>query len=208
MARRYESPLRAAQAEHTREVILAAARGILEREGPSALTLPGVARAAGVAAPTVYRVFPTTDALLGALLEWLRPRLGMTPEQLMSVAVAALPAKNFPRFEEYAPLLRALQDTPAFNRVRVLSIPDRAGLAAERHAGELKGVGKRRLRVVTGAVYALASPVTWRWLRETWGLSATEAVEAASWGIAALLASARGEGPPKRRGASTKEKKR
>src|SRR5262245_45820414 len=134
MSRSYKSSLRAMQADQTRELILSTARTLLEQGGPSALTLPQVARVAQVAPPTVYRIFPTTDDLLRALLDWLRPRIGMTLEQLMSDDIANLPAENFPRFEEHALLLKALQDTPAFHKLRVGSVSDRAELAAERHA--------------------------------------------------------------------------
>jgi AcrR family transcriptional regulator len=196
MARRYQSPLRSAQAEQTRVLVLNAARRMLEREGPAALSLPRVARVARVASPTVYRLFPAMEDLLRALLDWLRPQIGMTIEGLFATDVADLPGENFPRFEANGRLLRALQDTPTFHQVRARSVPDRARMAAQRHAAAFASLDETQRRVATGAMYVFASPVVWRWLRDTWGLPPEDAAEAATWGIRALVAAARaGAGP-------------
>jgi len=50
----------------TRERILAATLDVLGRAGPRRLSLSDVAAAAGVSRPTLYRWFPSKEALLGA----------------------------------------------------------------------------------------------------------------------------------------------
>lgn len=60
--RSYTSELRSRQAAETRERILDAATQLLG-EGAHRLTIPNVARGAGVAVPTVYRHFPTKEDL-------------------------------------------------------------------------------------------------------------------------------------------------
>lgn len=52
-----------------RRALLDAARQALEAEGPAALGLRGIARAAGVAAPSVYHHFAGLEALTLALAE-------------------------------------------------------------------------------------------------------------------------------------------
>ena len=52
----------------SREAILAATRQAIAARGPGKLTLSAVAAAAGVSRPTLYRWFPTKDALLAALV--------------------------------------------------------------------------------------------------------------------------------------------
>jgi len=44
--------------------ILAAARGLFEREGPAAVSMRRVAEAVGITPMAIYRHFPSRDALL------------------------------------------------------------------------------------------------------------------------------------------------
>ena len=64
----YNSPLRDQQARETRERILQAARETFRERGYGATTLADVARAAGVAEPTVRAVFKTKPNLVEHLL--------------------------------------------------------------------------------------------------------------------------------------------
>jgi AcrR family transcriptional regulator len=77
-ARTYQSPLREAQAALTRQHILMAAKGYLEKHDIETLTLRHVAELSGVSPPTVYAHFPTMEALVSAFFQWVmygrRPR--------------------------------------------------------------------------------------------------------------------------------------
>src|SRR5687768_9245922 len=102
--RRYQSPLRAAQVEATRERLLEATYAILAEDpaGVPALTFQRIAEQAQVSLPTVYRHFGDQDALLAAFVEWIRPRIGLDPSHLFSLPpdrIAELPEESFPRFE-------------------------------------------------------------------------------------------------------------
>jgi AcrR family transcriptional regulator len=194
VSRRYQSPLREAQAEQTRQNVLEQAAALLEEAGIEALTIPEVARRAGVSAPTAYRYFPTVDDLLAAVLAWLRPQIGMQPERLLGSGIDVLhelPGENFPRFEQHARLLEAVMDSPSWNRIRTRSMTDRADRGAEVLSAARPDADLRSRRIASAAIYALASPITWRWMRETWGLDADEAREAAAWGMEALVAAFR-----------------
>jgi len=198
-ARKYESAVRDAKAEETRERLFEAARALLVQGGLDAVTLPKLARAAGVSAPTVYRHFPTVDALIEAFLVWIRPLIGQTRERLMTSADALprLPPENFARFEAHAAVLRPLMESRAFSRVRVASMRDRAEQGAAILEDLAAGWRARDLEAAAGAIWVLASPQTWRWMTETWGLETKEAAGAASWAIGALVA-ALGRGPTKK----------
>jgi AcrR family transcriptional regulator len=65
-ARPYRSELRDGQAQATRERILDAAMRVMAR-GIASLSVPAVAREAGVSVPTVYRHFGTKRGLLAAV---------------------------------------------------------------------------------------------------------------------------------------------
>lgn len=70
--RGYESPVRQRQADETRKRIAAAARRLLEETGYAGMTIPAVARAAGVAVPTVYAVFGSKKGIVAELLDEAR----------------------------------------------------------------------------------------------------------------------------------------
>ena len=58
--------VRAAQRAATRRRIVVAVNDLLAEEHPAALSVPAVARRSGVSIPTIYRYFPTKEALLDA----------------------------------------------------------------------------------------------------------------------------------------------
>jgi AcrR family transcriptional regulator len=67
--RRYDSPLRAAQAERTRTAILAAATELFETRGWSGTGMRDVAKAAHVSIETVYAAFGSKAVLLKQALD-------------------------------------------------------------------------------------------------------------------------------------------
>src|SRR5687768_9693436 len=84
--RRYRSELRAQQVDDTRSRILEAALRVMA-DGFASVSIPNVAREAGVSVPTVYRHFKTKQVLLDALYPYLISRSGYTtPPPPTSVA--------------------------------------------------------------------------------------------------------------------------
>ena len=68
----YESPARQRQADETRARIAAEARRVLEETGYAGMTIPAVAKAAGVAVPTVYAIFGSKKGIVSELLDAAR----------------------------------------------------------------------------------------------------------------------------------------
>jgi AcrR family transcriptional regulator len=68
----YESPTRQRQADETRSRIAATARKLLEETGYAGMTIPAVAKAAGVAVPTVYAIFGSKKGIVAELLDEAR----------------------------------------------------------------------------------------------------------------------------------------
>ncbi len=78
-----EKPLRA-DARRNREKVLAAARAVFADQGVDA-QMDDVARRADVGVGTVYRHFPTKDALLGALAEELFAQLAAHAREMLDL---------------------------------------------------------------------------------------------------------------------------
>jgi AcrR family transcriptional regulator len=68
----YESVVRERQAGETRLRIAAAARRLLQETGYAGMTIPAVAKAAGVAVPTVYSIFGSKKGIVTELLDAAR----------------------------------------------------------------------------------------------------------------------------------------
>src|SRR6187399_1107434 len=100
--------LRAEQSRRTRERILEALAAEIVGAGPEHWSLPAVARKAAVSVRTVYRHFPTRDALLAAFDAWAKERLGPGP---MSSDPGDLPEwcrADYALFEKQSELFEAL----------------------------------------------------------------------------------------------------
>jgi AcrR family transcriptional regulator len=70
--RAYESPARQRQADETRSRIAEAAIRLLTESGYAGMTIPAVAKAAGVAVPTVYAIFGSKKGIVAELLDQVR----------------------------------------------------------------------------------------------------------------------------------------
>jgi AcrR family transcriptional regulator len=78
----YASPARQRQAGETRQRIAEAARRLLEETGYAGMTIPAVAKAAGVAVPTVYAIFGSKKGIVSELLD--AARFGEGYQQLLA----------------------------------------------------------------------------------------------------------------------------
>src|SRR5579863_10414483 len=73
----YHSSLRQEQMRRTREQILEALVRTIG-QGVAGLSIPAVAREAGVSIPTVYRYFHTKQELVSALGSYLMQKMGLS----------------------------------------------------------------------------------------------------------------------------------
>ena len=183
----YNSPLRAEQKQRTHERILEAAAEQLLHEGLEELSLPRAAKRAHVSVPTVYRHFPTQEALMRELTEWVGRRININevPE-------------NVDEFTEWVPRLFAYWDeNEALIRARLLS---RVHRQIHRDAGHRKDEAiEKAMEDVTAQldpldarracalVRLLVSGAAWEMMRDSWGLTGEQAGEGLAWAINVLV---------------------
>src|SRR5919106_4935849 len=185
--RPYESPLRAEQLEQTRRRILRALADVLADEAVDEVTIPIVAMHARVSVRTVYRHFPTKEALFDAFGEWAEEHLRLVllsyPETLEGVREMA-PAL-YRMYDERAPLIRALlskrgQEIRARTRRRRLATFEKAMREVT------DGLGPAERRRALGVIYLLVSAPAWQAMRDQWELEGQEAGKAAAWAVRVL----------------------
>jgi AcrR family transcriptional regulator len=187
-ARVYDSPLRAEQMEQTRVRILRAVTEVLADPATEEVTIPLVARRARVSLRTVYRHFPTREALFDAWAEWvdesLRIHLHSYPERADRLADFVL--ELYRSYDESEALVKAMLNSRAARAVRKRT-RRRRQRQFERAMNQLTGEleAKERLRALA-VVYLLVSAPGWQAMREQWGLDGSEAGEAAAWAVRVL----------------------
>jgi AcrR family transcriptional regulator len=196
--RTYESPLREEQAEQTKARILdATARVLAAQDGR--LSIPAVAREAGVSIPTVYRHFGTREELLGALGPHFVAKLSnadkVPPANLDELRAFLL--QQAADYEETEPALRAALTTEAGQKARRDFMPRRLELIEQGLAPLLEGVSDEdRMRIRN--VYLLhASSAGYRASKEYFDYSNEELADQIVWLVETLA-----------RGAKTKNRNR
>jgi len=187
--------LRAAQAQATQARILEATVSVMAR-GVASVSIPAVAREAGVSVPTVYRHFGTKRDLLAAVFPHVLRRAGLDelvpPRSIdeLSHGVRAL----FERIDSAGDLARAAAASPAAEEVRRVDMPARLEMS-RRLAGSIvpkltPGDRDRIARLLTILISASALRV-WR---DHLGSTVEEAANDIEWVIgAAITASTRSE---------------
>ena len=195
-ARPYRSGLRQEQAAATRARILEATLRLMGG-GIADLSMPAVARAAGVSVPTVYRHFGTKADLLAALYPHVARRSGLDavsdPRSIDELRdrVRAL----FGRLDDLDDLARAALASPLADAARRETMPERL----------------RRIRALVGSIepplaaddaarivrllVILTSSSTLRIWRDLLGSSVDEAAGDVEWAVRAAVAASAGAAP-------------
>ena len=187
--------LRAAQAQATQARILEATVSVMAR-GVASVSIPAVAREAGVSVPTVYRHFGTKRNLLAAVFPHVLRRAGLDdlvpPRSIdeLGHGVRAL----FERIDSAGDLARAAAASPAADEVRRVDMPARLEMSrrlADSIVPKLTPGDRDRIaRLLTILISASALRV-WR---DHLGSTVEEAANDIDWVIsAAIAASTRSE---------------
>jgi AcrR family transcriptional regulator len=183
--------LRDRQKSATQELILAAVGRCMQDRGLEELSFADVAAEAGVGLRTVYRYYPTKDAMLDAFWSWLHASLGIDAFPQTAKELVALPAKVFPMFDAQEPIIRGMMSSRQGREVR-LRVNDKRQAAIRKSVLDGTGpVPEPALTRICAAVQLLYSATCWFTMKDYWGLDGDEAGKAAGEAIQALIDNAR-----------------
>jgi AcrR family transcriptional regulator len=189
--RTYRSELRVQQAEETRVRILDATVRVMAG-GLAYLSIPAVAREAGVSVPTIYRHFETKRDLLAAVYPHVVRRAGLEevpPPRSMDELRDGLRA-YFELTDSLGDLARAAMGSPASDGPRRINMPDRFAIFRRlADSIEPKPPKMDRDRIARLLVILTASSALRLW-RDQLGSSVDEAADDVDWALRAVIASA------------------
>ena len=173
--------------EQTRRRILEATAEVLADEEVEEVTVPLVALRARVSVRTVYRHFPTKEALFDAFGEWAGEHLRLVilsyPETLDGVRGMA-PAL-YRMYDEHAPLIRALLSKRG-QEIRARTRRRRVRTFEKAMQEVTDGLDPEECRRALAVVYLLVSAPAWQAMRDQWDLQGEEAGKAAAWAVRVL----------------------
>ncbi len=188
-SRPYSSGLREQQAADTKVRILDAAMRVMAR-GIASVSIPAVAREAGVSIPTIYRHFRTKADLLAAIYPHVEHRAGfaqIVPPSSMAELRDGV-RSIFERLESFDDLTRAAMASPAADEARRLNMPDRLTLT-RRFADSIAPASSEpdRDRIARLLVVLTASASLRMW-RDHLGSSVDQAADDVDWLVRAAIA--------------------
>ncbi len=191
--RKYESPLRQAQAEETRQRILSAVAELLEAEPEAPLSFAAVAATAGVERRTVFRHFPHKDALLAAFWAWLNQRVALRTWPESEADLLAMPPETFAGFDRHEGVIRAALASKSGREMRLAANAERQAAFRGSLAAATRDVDPRRAEQAAAVIQLLYSAGAWQSLKDYWQLDGRSAGEAVSWAIGVLIEALRRE---------------
>jgi AcrR family transcriptional regulator len=184
----YQSKLREEQVKRTRDQIL---EGLIQtmKNGIATLSIPAVAREAGVSVPTVYRYFRTKQDLVAALAGYAAEKVGAsitqpprTPEELVSMV-----RELFIKSEGADEALRLAAVSELYADLRKAGLPGRLKAFEDALAPvseQLSEADRIRLRNI---VLILSSSAMIRAFKDYLHLSGEAAADNATWAILTLI---------------------
>jgi AcrR family transcriptional regulator len=191
--RTYRSQLRAEQAEATRARILDATTPLMAR-GVASLSIPAVAREAGVSVPTVYRHFATKQQLVEAIYPHVMRRAAINqPPPPRSISELRDGVRGYlAHLDSLDDQARAVMASGAADEVRRASMPQRLAVfrgLADSVEPKLADADRDRLARLLVVLTHSSSLRMWH---DHLGLSVEEVAEEIDWLVKAAIAASAG----------------
>lgn len=180
--------LRDQQAQLTRELILRAVADRLAVEDMDDISVPQIAKDAGVSLRTVYRYFPTRNELFAAAGDWIAEHMfGSAPFEESADQLGTVFREVCERFDEQPHLVRAMALTQSGRSVRWHRRTQRLD-GIRRALGEISDrLPEDEVRKAQAVFFYLENMLAWVTMRDEAGLSGKEVGEAVAWAIGTLV---------------------
>jgi len=183
-----EASLRDQHQQLTRELILRSVADQLESGDVSEITVPDVARSAGVSVRTVYRHFASREDLIAQAAEWIAAHhFGTTRMPATVDELAAGYRENLVAFDQHPNLVRAMAVSCAGNSVRSARRTQRLEAmqrALKEVTHNLSEVEQRKAEAIFGY---LVNMLAWVTMRDENGLTGEEIAAAMDWALGTLI---------------------
>jgi AcrR family transcriptional regulator len=179
--------LREQNAAATRERILSAVAGLIERGDVDELTVPDVAEASGVSLRTIYRYYPSRDELLEATGRWIGNELMRHPYPRTLDEVAETYRVGVGEFAQRPGLVRALALSQLGRKVRGYRRRERLAAIRKALRAEIPDLTEEELRRAEAVLAYLHNMLAFTTMREENHLSPDEIGEAVAWAIRTLV---------------------
>jgi len=191
----YRSPLRDERAVQTRTRIHDGLVEVMARNGIAELSIPLIAREAGVSIPSVYRYFPTKRDLITALDEYAHQRGSFTLDEFGPLEtpedLARIVPLTFKRRAAIESTLSAAMNSRLGYTMRRHEFADRAKHFCNALRPAMKNLSRKEQQWLTDTIFILSSYACVRAFRDYLDLDPDEAGKRVAWAIRLL---ARGAG--------------
>lgn len=185
--------LRERQAAVIREAILDAVAERLDSDDPDDIAMPQVAAEAGVSLRTLYRYFPTREAMFDAVGDHVVARLGL-PRQIEGADdIVPVFLESARRGAQSPQLVRAMMWTRLGRRARSSHRRRRVDAIMAALAEVTSHLTPAEARRREGAIVYLASLPAWITVSEECGLGAEDARLGIAWALDTLVTALRRE---------------
>jgi AcrR family transcriptional regulator len=190
----YHSNLRQEQMRRTREQILDALVRTIG-QGVAGLSIPAVAREAGVSIPTIYRHFHTKQELVAALGGYLMQKMGMAslqpPRSLDDLL--AISRYGFVKAGDMDEAIKIVAVSELGSQMRRDAMPLRIKMLEDALAAELAPLNERDRVLLRNMILVLTSSAMIRAFKEYLDLSGEAAADNVAWAVRLLVRAARAE---------------
>jgi AcrR family transcriptional regulator len=188
--RAYRSPLRDERAVQTRTRILDGLVQVMARNGIAELSIPLIAKQAGVSIPSVYRYFPTKRELITALDEYAHQRGSFTLDEFGPLEtpedLARIVPLTFKRRAAIESTLSAAMNSRLGYTMRRNEFADRARHFSKALKAASKNLSRRERQWLTDVIFILSSYACVRAFRDYLDLDTDEAGKRVAWAIRLL----------------------
>ena len=185
--------LRERQAAVIRDAILEALADRLDHDDPDDIAMPQVAAEAGISLRTLYRYFPTREAMFDAVGDHVVARLGLPRDIEGADDIAPVFLESARRGAQSPRLMRALLWTRLGRRARSSHRRRRVESIVAALGEVTSHLSADEARRRAGAIVYLCSLSAWITVSEECGLSAEDARRGIAWAIDTLVGALRQE---------------